>query len=70
MKISVIYFIEKSLATLIAMLVQLQSSHFLYKFHSNALLLGAGSFLTLGKVDIFLGSEQKKAQYLKFLLMK
>ena len=39
MKISVIYFIEKSLATLIAMLVQLQSSHFLYKFHSNALLL-------------------------------
>ena len=36
MKISVIL-IEKSLATLMVMLVQLRSSHFLCKFHSNAL---------------------------------
>ena len=38
MKTSVIL-VEKSLA-LMVMLVQLQSSHFLYKFHSNALPLG------------------------------
>ena len=38
MKISVIL-IEKSLATLMAMLVQFQSSYFFHKFHSNALPL-------------------------------
>ena len=32
--------VEESLATLMAMLVQLQSSHFLHKFQSNALPLG------------------------------
>ena len=42
MRISVIL-IEKSLGyleSLIVMLVQLQLSHFLHKFHSNALPLG------------------------------
>ena len=39
MKTSVIL-VEKSLATLMAILIQLQSSHFFTKFHSNALLLG------------------------------
>ena len=39
MKISVIL-VEKSLTTLMVMLVLLQSSHFLHNFHINALALG------------------------------
>ena len=39
MKISVIL-VENLLATLMAILVQLQSFHFLHKIHSNALSLG------------------------------
>ena len=37
--------VEESLATLMAMLVQLQSSHFLHKYHSNALYI-------IGRCDI------------------
>ena len=39
MKNSVIL-VDESLATLMAMLVQLQSSHLLHKFHFNALPFG------------------------------
>ena len=46
-KISVIL-VEKPLATLMVMFVELQSSYLLYNFHSNVLLLG----------DVILGDNE------------